>query len=279
MSAPEPTVPPVKSTEEYFNSSRLKVIGMITAATVAVGALGGVAGVVFDEDQVPLTPQVETEGGGLGSAGEATPRLSRGLPFLHVSADETPSPVGSVSPGTGGFSPSPTDEPEPTEEPTPSPDGGGGVTMTATGVDVYVPPGWEVVFSDDNEVAQTNGQGSYAYAISDVLDPSVSAGDIIAGSLEGLLPAENYTQLQTSEIQPIEVAGSVVSAAVIVYDAIWVDNQGSLSLHGEMYVAVRQDGTVIVMLLEHLPAEGFDDAIADLAAILGNTFRLFAGLG
>ena len=34
----------VASSEEYFNSSRLKVIGMITAATVAVGALGGIAG-------------------------------------------------------------------------------------------------------------------------------------------------------------------------------------------------------------------------------------------
>ena len=81
MSTPQ-TPPPVKSSEEYFNSSRLKVIGMITAATVAVGALGGIAGVAFDPDPVPKDNVIQPGGDegtrlapqSLGSPGNSAPR-------------------------------------------------------------------------------------------------------------------------------------------------------------------------------------------------------------
>ena len=77
-----PTTPPVKSSEEYFNSSRLKVIGLITAATVAVGALGGIAGVAFDPDPVPKDNVIQPGGDGgtqlapqsLGGPGNSAPR-------------------------------------------------------------------------------------------------------------------------------------------------------------------------------------------------------------
>ena len=59
-----PITPPVKDSGEYFNSSRLKVIGMITAATVAVGALGGIAGVAFDPDPVKKDNLIQPGGGG-----------------------------------------------------------------------------------------------------------------------------------------------------------------------------------------------------------------------
>ena len=74
-STPAPK-PAVTKTEEYFNSSRLKVIGLITAATVAVGALGGIAGVVFDPDPIKNEPTLDPGGSGaVGSAGAT--RLTR----------------------------------------------------------------------------------------------------------------------------------------------------------------------------------------------------------
>jgi len=304
--APAPT-PPVKNTEEYFNSSRLKVIGMITAATVAVGALGGIAGVAFDPDPVPkdgivqpggdtqqLAPSVLSPGGpgnaSPHSRGAASPFTSRlltsKLPTSRLpSADESESPssVGSISPGDGGLSSS--DEPtEITSEPTDGGDsgdlgGGQGTTIAATGVDIYVPDGWTVDFQDDNRVFQSNGQNSFSFAFSFAADPSTSAGDVISQNLDNLLPGENYTQRQTSDVQTLEPFGSVVSLAGIEYEALWVDNQGSISIHGQIYVGVRQDGTVLGILVEHAPAEEFPDAFDEMIPILDNSYGRFGGLG
>ena len=54
----------------------------------------------------------------------------------------------------------------------------------------------------------------------------------------------------------LEPFGSVVSLAGIEYEALWVDNQGSVSIHGQIYVGVRQDGTVLGILIEHAPGRG-----------------------
>jgi hypothetical protein len=294
--------PPVKGTEEYFNSSRLRVIAMITAATVAVGALGGIAGVVFDPDPVPKDHVVQPGGGAaegslgsvgslgsLGAPGNASPR-SHGAasPFTSrlpgADATDSPSPLGSISPGDGGLSSSPSDEAtEGTTEPSDGGDsgssGGQGTTIEATGVDIYVPDGWTVDFQDENRVFQSNGQNSFSFAFSYVDDPSAAAGDIITQNLTSLLPGENYTQLQTSDVVPLEPFGSIVSLAGIEYDALWVDNQGSISIHGLIYVAVRQDGTVLGLLVEHAPSEEFTDALDEMIPILDNSYTRFAGLG
>jgi hypothetical protein len=294
---PPPAKPAVTNTEEYFNSSRLKVIGMITAATLAVGALGGIAGVVFDPEPIKNEPSLSPEGGGsVGSSGQASPlgklkplslsALSAGT-LPRADSTESPSQVGSVSPGSGGISDSPSDEgSDATSEPSPTDEGDGGdtgggqaATIAATGVDVLVPSGWEVVYQDDNQVSETDNAGSYATAISTTVDPSTSAGDIIAQNLESLLPGDLYTQLQTGDIQELTPFGSVVSVAGVPYQALIGDNQGSISLAGQMYVGVRQDGTVLVMMIEHLPAEDWEAASEELLGIVDATFGRFGGVG
>jgi hypothetical protein len=70
----------------------------------------------------------------------------------------------------------------------------------------------------------------------------------------------------------------VVSIAGIEYEALWVDNQGSISIHGQIYVGVRQDGTVLGIEIEHVPAEEFPDAVEAMYPILDNTYGRFAGL-
>ena len=298
MSTPQ-TPPPVKSSEEYFNSNRLKVIGMITAATVAVGALGGIAGVAFDPDPVPKDNVIQPGGEGgtrlapqsLGGPGNSAPHgHSARSPFTSrvpgADATSSPSSVGSVSPGSGGFTDAPPDSAgdNPTVEPTPTGggstcEGGCGATIAATGVDIYVPPNWTVDFTDDNRVFQSDGNGSFSFAFSYVDAPATAAGDVITQNLENLLPPENYTQQQTSDVVPLEPFGSVVSLAGIEYEALWVDNQGSVSIHGQIYVGVRQDGTVLGILIEHIPAEDFESAFEEMTPILDNSFNRFGGLG
>jgi hypothetical protein len=282
--------------EEYFNSSRMKVIGLITAGVVAVGALGGVAGVVFDsDDQLEQIedPEVGSSAlapGGAGVMGNSVAvkrqvKKSWGLPSSGES--ESPTPVGSATPESESPSPGTTTSASPSSEtssaspepsPSPSPDGGGeGVTM-ADGTQIYVPAGWTVEFQNDTNMGMTDGNGSYAYAYTGTADPSTAAGDLLAGNIPNLLPADNYTQLQTTDIQPLQPFGSVVSFAGMGYRALWVDNQGSVSLEGRFYVAVRQDGLVLAMLLEALPVEAYEGAAPKLSEIMKNTFGRFGGL-
>ena len=294
MSTPA-TPPPVKSSEEYFNSSRLKVIGLITAATVAVGALGGIAGVAFDPDPVPKDNVIQPGGDGgtqlapqsLGGPGNSAPhggsaRSSFTSRVPGSDATSSPSSVGSVSPGTGGLTDAPTDAPS--DEPTPSNggdtcEGGCGANIAATDVDIYVPPNWNVDFTDDNRVFQSDGNGSFSFAFSYADDPAAASGDVITQNMDNLLPPENYAQLQTSDVVPLEPFGSVVSLSAIEYEALWVDNQGSVSIHGQIYVGVRQDGTVLGILIEHVPAEDFESVFEELTPILDNSFGRFGGLG
>ena len=278
-----PAAPAVKDSGEYFNSSRLKIIGMITAATVAVGALGGIAGVAFDPDPVDKDNVIQPGGDGTqlapqgaGSMGNSAPHgradaISRALP--GADATSTPSPVGSASPGSDD------EGTEDSDTPAPSDDGADGkATIPATGVDVFVPDGWHVDFTDDNRVFQSDDQNNFSFAFSYVEDPSVAAGDVLTQNIESLLPGENYTQLQVSDVVTLDPFGSVVSLAGIEYEALWVDNQGSISVHGQIYVGIRQDGTVLGILLEHAPAEDFEAAFEDMVPILDNSYGRFAGL-
>lgn len=293
---PEGPRPAARGAEGYFNSSRLKVIGLITAATVAVGALGGIAGVVFDPDPIKNESNFEPSdaNGAVGSSGQASPRgaakrldssaFSAPGSLPRDDATESPSQVGSISPGSGGITSSPSDDSSQlTEEPSPSDggtsgDGGQGVTISGTGVDVYVPPGWQVAFQDDTQVLETDGAGSYAFAFSTTVDPSAAAGDVIGQNLDFFLSQDHYTQLQTGDLEQLQPFGSVVSMAWMPYQALWVDNQGSETIAGQMYAGVRQDGTVLVMLIEHLPAEDWENAPAELGDALNATFARFGGV-
>ena len=284
-------VAPTAGGGEYFNQSRLKVIGLITAGVVLVGALGGIAGVAFDTDRSNDEELVQPgeSAGAVGSFGNSasTKSMLRNAPRF---ADDSgsPTPVGSATPDSTG-SPAATGSPGATESPaTPSPSptdegggggGGEGVTMSATGVQVYVPPGWQVSFQDENNVGMSNGQGSYAFAFSTSgIDPSADAGTIIAENLQTFFPPENYTQFATSDIQALQPFGSVVSFAGMVYESLWVDNQGSVSLHGEFYVGVRQDGTVLVMSVEHSPVEDWDNSPPELGDIIQASYARFGGV-
>lgn len=288
----KPPTPPPRSSEDYFNSSRVRVIGMILVATVAVGALGGLAGVVFDPEPVSKDHLIQPGSGSdtrlepesLGGPGSSAPHGSGlSVPFaVRVpSADSTESPgtVGSISPGASASSGAATESPAPTGDGGSTvPSGSGGATIEATGVDVYIPPGWSVYNQNENQVYFSNGDGSYAFAFSGVEDPSTSAGDIITSALDDLLPPELYTQRRTSDVQTLTPFGSVVSIAAIEYEALWVDDQGSATIHGQIYVGVRQDGTVLGIEIEHVPAEDFPDAAEEMYPILDNSFGRLAGL-
>jgi hypothetical protein len=259
--------PPPPPPASLHRSGTGKTIAIIVAGVVGVGVLGGLGAVVFgggdDKDDVSTA---ETEGNGSGIL--------------------DPEPVGTATP-----QPDPTDEPtaaptdtpttdptpQPTEEPAPAPPADGKTVTIGSGVQVFVPSGWEVTGNGNNDVGLSDGDGSWAYALTGVDDPSVEASAVLSANLDTMLPPDNYSQLQTSDVRPLEAFGSVVSVAVMDYEALWVDAQSSIPLHGQVYVAVRQDGVVLLISAEHTPPDDFAGSIDGWGQVVDNSFNLLGG--
>jgi len=248
-----------------FKSSKGKIIGLIVAGVVGIGVLGAIAALVFaggDEAKPSATPGQQETG-----ILEPTPIGNVDPPPADPTTEPTPEPTAE-----------PTPEPtaEPTTEPAPDPDPPSGDTVTiGNGVVVSVPDGWEVAGSGENDVALTTTDGAWAYVVAGQVDPSSDAASVIIGSLESVLPPDNYSQLRTSDIQPLEPFGSVVSLGVTFYDATWVDAQSSVPLAGQLYGAVRQDGTALIIAVEVSPPEELESRIDVWAPVVDNTLNLF----
>lgn len=256
----------------YYKSGKGKTIGLIVAGVVAVGALGGIVGLVAgggDSTTAPSPKQQPQAGSGV-------------LNPAPVGSTDPATPTGSAEPTT---EPAPTESPSPTEvetsaapapTPTPEPPPPSGDTVTlANGVQVVVPAGWTVQGSDDTQVAMGDGDSNFVYAVVGQVKPSADAGSVLSKSLENVLPPDLYTQLQTSDIYAGTPYGSVTSIASIDYTAIWADPQAAIPLYGRLITVVRQDGTALIITAEHTPPETFEDALDQLAEVVDPTLTAF----
>ena len=257
--------PPPPPPSSLHKSGKGKTIGIIVGAVVGVGILGGVGAVVF--------------GGGDDGKDDVSTSEANG----NGSGILDPDPVGSATPQpTDAPTDTPTDDPtaeptvEPTQEPT-TPPVDGDTTTIGSGVQVFIPEGWEIGGQGNDDVGLTNNDGSWAYVLTGVDDPSVEASAVLSANLDTMLPPDNYSQLETSDVRPLTASGSVVSIAVMDYEALWVDAQSSIPLHGQVYVAVRQDGVVLLIAVEHSPPGDFEGTIGDWGPIVDNTFALLGG--
>jgi hypothetical protein len=282
----QPTAPPAPPAQQppvpggNFRSNPVRTIGLIVAGVVAVGVLGALAQVVF---------------GGEDDFGPTTVGTGRPATQVSPSTDEggilDPTPLGSASPSPDAGdeaspSPEPSDGPSlpgiPTEGPSATLDGtttedGTDVVTIGGGVQVPVLPGWEVVGQGDADVLLGDGQNSYVYTVTGIVDPSTDAASVIAASLESILPGQTYTQLEKTDIAPLESFGSVVSMAGLQYRATWADQQAAVPLQGLLICAVRQDGTAVIITAEHAPPDEFEDSAASWAPVVNATLGLFGG--
>jgi hypothetical protein len=278
-----------------FASSRGKTIGLIVAAVVGVGALGGLAGVLFGGDDelrppsgggsgVVIAPEAGDPGDGDKGGDNGGDNGEDGGSIL------SPSPIGTAEPAPDGeSSDAPSDDPGPTDEPSVVPDGfdssldidlGGDEEIVTIGDGVQVPvlPGWSVVGQGDVDVLLGDGQNSFVYAVTGTVDSSTDAASVIAASVESILPQQTYTQFRQTDIASLESFGSVVSMAGMQYQATWTDQQASVPLQGLLICAVRQDGTAVIITAEHAPPEEFDESVESWAPVVNGTLGLFGGV-
>ncbi len=227
------------SDSTYFNRSRLQVIGMITAATMVVGGLGAVAGLAFDADPVEADPAPTVSDGATGSGGQAR------LLLAAAPADEE-----------------------------------GQYIALDNGVEIFVPTGWTVFNQDAANINFTNEAGAYAFAYSGGgFDPQATAADVVLDNIDAILPPDIYTERAVSEFLPWgEPFGTVLSVGYLEYQAVWVDNQGSQPIYGQVYAGMREDGTALIYLIEHLPPEGFNATYENTPPLVGYTFGRFGGV-
>lgn len=253
-----PTGPPPGGN---FNSSKGKTIALIVGGVVAIGLLGGIAAIVL-------------------GGGDDQGKVTTVSPEINNTGILNPSPIGSASPQPDPGLPTPTDPtptaPSPTPEPTPEPPPAGDSVTIGNGVQIFLPDTWQIAGDPgESSVNMSDGNGTYLYALTGTDNPSTDAGSIISGNLESLLPSSNYSQVKMSDISPLEPFGSVVSFAVLDYKALWVDSQGSTPLYGQIYAAVRQDGTVLVINPEHSPPDEYEASYSSWGPVLENSFNAF----
>jgi hypothetical protein len=115
------------------------------------------------------------------------------------------------------------------------------------------------------------------YALTGVVDPTSDAASLLDSNRDRFLPGDYYSQLATSDITPLNPFGSVVSIAAMDYEGLWVDNQGSTPVYGRIYAAVRQDGTALMLGVEHTPPEDFESSADSWGQVVDGAYGVFGG--
>lgn len=217
-------------------------LGQVLTPSPVPGAPGGTA---------PTSPA--TPGGAATSA--PAPQTSPGAP----ASPSAPSPA--PSPGTTGTT-------------------GAGVSLSGV-VTIPTPPPWTVQGSDDDEAVMSDGRNNFVYALLGQTDPASDPNALLQNLfVEVVMSQEQMSQLQVAqEAVPIQPFGSIVAAALLPYKGLWSDAQGSFELMGGMFVAIRQDGVVLVMTAETTPPEDWAPSEAqEWGPVVNGAYRSFAGV-
>ena len=259
---------------------RTKTAALIGAIVVLLAGVGAFAGLALGED-TPLEVGVIGEDGRLGPeensvrdglgaprrafAGEGT--LAAG-PLL-AQLDPSPLPTETVpSPGETGIPPAPSPAPVP----------GTGVSLGGV-VNFDVPPPWE--FAGQNEAGTQfdfqDGRNNWLWTGLFTGDPAGDAGAVLGSNFQNFLLMDNYSNLQTGEVVAMQPFGSITSMAAIPFQGLWTDSQGSMEMMGNIWLAIRADGQVLVLTGETTPPDDFLPSIPEFAPLWENAFNAFAG--
>lgn len=268
------------------------MIALIVGGVLGLGLLGGVVAVVADGDADEVPPRSTTSSSSTSASGTTTgtgtppdtpdaPEPSSGIldPEPIGTSSPTPEP-GEPEPTAPTQAPEPTALPEPEPEPEPGPEAAGDVVvLSATGAQVPVPAGWEVVSDvSGDEVFLRSSSGTYVQAITGTTEPSATAISLINGQLDRVLPDSHYSGVTFDDPITLQPYGSLVSFAGLHYEATWIDSQSTFPVSGTVWCAVRQDGTVLIMTPEQRSRQDLINEAEDWGRVVDGAFNLLGGL-
>jgi hypothetical protein len=289
---------------KLFNLSTGQTIGIAVVTVLALALAGVLAGTLLQREELPLEAPESGDGtivglaalnrvalrpaGELGArakaAGVALPAVWQGgNVFAQTLTPEpvTPSEPGAAAPTPGASpAPSPGASPAPVASPTPATDDPG--TSTGTGVDlgpgiviVPTPPPWQILGQGPTHVVLADGRGNASLAIAQPTDASAA----ILGAFYDLIASnETLSNIRFGDPAALQPFGSIVSAAVMPYEATFSDPQGSFDLKGALWFGVRQDGGTLTMMAQTTPPTEFAPSEPEWGPIVNGAFGNFAGL-
>jgi hypothetical protein len=299
--APEPR-PDNRFEETLFNLDKTKTIALIVATVLILAGAGALAGALGDDGEAVLVPNSGSDLGGgssmskapsVADLGVSTGPLAGGAVQPQVSpspiesgAGTSPSPLPSSSTTTPDASTSPSTGATPGTSPSPgaTPDGS---TTTTTGfplgggvATVPVPEPWANDWTNDDGTQATfsDGRGTYVWVGVFSVDPATDASATLGTNWQNFISADHYSDLQSGEVNAQQPVGSMTSFAGMAFQGLWTDDQGSAEYRGEMWLAIRADGSMVVMSIETSPPEHIEQSYTDMGDMYGGTFRSFAGL-
>ena len=266
------------TTSEWQNRAfRMGKGGTIAIIAVIVALLAGagiLAGVLAQRQAIDLDPAPVGGGGGIGDggggggpAGGMSGLLALGGGLETLESLELPA----------GWNVRPQ---------SPSPDGGGDGTGCTIEGNITLPATthpegqWQVAGQSETVCVLASGVGDWVVAGSlGVTDPATDAAAILAQIGPKVLNPETYTQLQQSEIVSQEPFGSVTSVATFVYQALYVDDQGSFPLAGEIWCLNRTDGRVFCVTAESSPPEIWQAHVTEYwGPVVAGGFSTYSGV-
>lgn len=290
---------------ELFHFTKAQTIALSVAIILALALAGLLAGTLMKQPEVELETPTGENGEMVGAAGLQRPVVAAqrdvagdGIVFAASFSKDlaragklraqtlAPEPVASGSPSPAASpAASPVASPTPATSPAASPTPGTTPVQPGAGVDlsgivtVPTPPPWAVAYSDATQAALGDGRNNFVFAIIGKADPATDASGMMANAFNNLVAGQQQmSQIQVGQPQPIQPFGSLTSASVMAYQALWTDTQSSFPLMGNIWVGVRQDGMAFVMTAETTPPEDFGPSETEWSPVINGAYANFAGV-
>lgn len=236
--------------------SVVSVIAMVAVGAVAAAAIAA-AGVAFAGDQADLDD----------------------IPGDQLGVERAPSGGGQSAPA---LDPSPA--PTPQEGPEDTTDGGQVDQTLAVPISdtvlILKPAGWDVkALEPGNAFLADTVDQNFSSAQLFGADPAAPAAGVLGEVLPQWFNSDAVSNLQTTQIEEMQVGGSVVSAAKVQVKWTVTNQRGSFEVMGMMLAMIRQDGTVLVVDGQHIPAGTIQDDSAGgrIVELLNGNIDLFNG--
>jgi hypothetical protein len=159
-----------------------------------------------------------------------------------------PSRTGAAA--ASGPATSPATSPEPSAQSSPS----GRTIQLPAGIEVVVPNGWEVSFTEGSKSASFNDDfGNSVLVIGGVGDqkPGDAADSLTAFQTAILTASAGYSDINTNGPEHLDPAGPVTSSAQLTYTATFTDTSGrDFPRQGRMNAELRDDGGGLLLMVE-----------------------------